>query len=99
MCGRFFVEGESANELLARMIAEAEKRQQAITGESSIARGEVFPSSTVAAMATGKSGEIRMFPMTWGFHLQPHNKLIINTRSDGIVDSRKSKPFSVGRSK
>ena len=63
MCGRFFVEGESDNELLARMIAEAERKQQAITGESSIARGEVFPASTVAAMATGKSGEIGMFPM------------------------------------
>ena len=86
MCGRFFVEGESDNELLARMIAEAERRQQAITGESHIARGEVFPASTVAAMAAGKSGEIGIFPMTWGFHLQPQNKLIINTRSETAID-------------
>ena len=86
MCGRFFVEGESDNELLARMIAEAKKRQQAITGESSIARGEVFPASTVAAMVAGKSGEIGMFPMTWGFHLQPRSKLIINTRSETAMD-------------
>ena len=86
MCGRFFVEGESDNELLARMIAEAERRQQAITGESHIARGEVFPASTVAAMAAGKSGDIGIFPMTWGFHLQPHNKLIINTRCETAMD-------------
>ena len=86
MCGRFFVEGESENELLARMIAEAERRQQAITGESSIARGEVFPASTVAAMAVGKTGDIGIFPMVWGFHLQPDSKLIINTRSETALE-------------
>ena len=86
MCGRFFVEGESENELLARMIAEAERRQQAITGESSIARGEVFPASTVAAMAAGKTGDIGIFPMVWGFHLQPNNQLIINTRSETALE-------------
>ena len=86
MCGRFFVEGESENELLARMIAEAERRQQAITGESSIAKGEVFPASTIAAMAVGKSGEIGIFPMVWGFHLQPNHKLIINTRSETALE-------------
>jgi len=86
MCGRFFVEGESENELLARMIAEAERRQQAITGESSIATGEVYPASTVAAMAVGKTGDIGIFPMVWGFHLQPNNKLIINTRSETALE-------------
>ena len=86
MCGRFFVEGESENELLARMIAEAERRQQAITDESSIARGEVYPASTVAAMAVGKTGDIGIFPMVWGFHLQPNNKLIINTRSETALE-------------
>ena len=86
MCGRFFVEGESENELLARMIAEAERRQQAITDESSIARGEVYPACTVAAMAVGKTGDIGIFPMVWGFHLQPNNKLIINTRSETALE-------------
>ena len=47
MCGRFFVEGESENELLARMIAEGERRQQAITGESSIARAAAVERSLV----------------------------------------------------
>ena len=86
MCGRFFVEGESENELLVRMIEEAERRQQAIIGERNIARGEVFPASTVASMAMGKSGEIGIFPMVWGFHLQPNNKLIINTRSETALE-------------
>ena len=86
MCGRFFVEGESENELLTRMIEEAERRQQMLTGESNIARGEVFPASTIASMAMGRSGEIGIFPMVWGFHLQPNNKLIINTRSEAAME-------------
>ncbi len=86
MCGRFFVVGESENELLDRMIAEAERRQQTLTGESGIARGEIFPASTVASVARGKSGEIGVFPMTWGFHLQPNHKLIINTRSETALE-------------
>ena len=86
MCGRFFVEGENENELLSRMIEEAERRQQALTGESTIAVGEVFPGSTVAAMAMGKSGEIGMFPMQWGFHRSDKRGLIINTRSETALE-------------
>ncbi len=86
MCGRFFVEGESENELLARMIDEASRRQRALTGESTIATGEVFPSSIVAAMTVGRSGDIGIFPMQWGFHLPPSNKLIINTRSETALE-------------
>ena len=86
MCGRFFVEGESENELLARMIDEASRRQRALTGESTIATGEVFPSSIVAAMTVGRSGDIGIFPMQWGFHLPPSNKLIINTRSETAME-------------
>lgn len=63
MCGRFFVAEENENDLIARMIDEASRRQQAITGESSIAKGEVFPSATVAALAVGKDGNIGAFPM------------------------------------
>ncbi len=92
MCGRFFVECESDNELLARMIAEAERKQQAITGESAIATGEVFPSATVAALAVGKTGKIGAFPMTWGFHRSDNKGLIINVRSETAMD----KPLFLG---
>ena len=92
MCGRFFVEGESDNELLARMIAEAERKQQAITGESVIAKGEIFPAETVAALAVGKSGKIGVFPMTWGFHRSDKKGLIINVRSETAMD----KPMFLG---
>ena len=86
MCGRFFVVGESENELLDRLIAEAERRLLILTGENKIARGEVGPGSVVAALALGKNGEIGAFPMTWGYHLQPQNKLLINTRSETALD-------------
>ncbi len=86
MCGRFFVEGESENELLVRMINEASRRQQAITGESSIATGEVFPSAIVATLALGKTGKIGAFPMTWGFHRPDNKGLIINARSETAMD-------------
>ena len=86
MCGRFFVMGESENELLDRLIAEVERRLLILTGESGIARGEVLPASTVAALAMGKNGEIGAFPMTWGYHLQPQSKLLINTRSETALD-------------
>ena len=82
MCGRFFVAREDENELLARMVSEAARRQQTLTGESAVAIGEVFPSDTVAALAAGKSGAIGAFPMAWGFHRADGKGLIINTRSE-----------------
>ena len=86
MCGRFFIVDKSENEALARMIDEASRRQQAITGESSVATDEVFPASTVAALAMGKSGAIGVFPMQWGFHRPNSKGLIINTRSETAME-------------
>ena len=86
MCGRFFVVGESENELLARMIQEAARRQRALTGESDIAVGEVFPAAAVAAMAMGRSGEIGVFPMRWGFARGDGKGLIINARSETAME-------------
>ena len=86
MCGRFFVAEENENDLIARMIDEASRRQQAITGESSIAKGEVFPSATVAALAVGKDGNIGAFPMGWGFHRPDKKGLIINARSETALE-------------
>ncbi len=86
MCGRFFVEGESENELLARMIDEASRRQLTLTGESTVATGEVFPSATVAALAAGKSGSIGAYPLQWGYHRPDGKGLIINTRSETALE-------------
>ena len=86
MCGRFYIPEEDENELLTAMIAEASRRQQALTGESTIARGEVLPSSTVAALALGKNGDVSVYPMQWGFKHFDGKGLIINTRSETALD-------------
>ena len=86
MCGRFWVEGESENELLSRMIEEAARRQKAVTGESGIAAGEVFPGAAVAALALAKSGEAGAYPMLWGFRRPDGKGLIINTRSETALE-------------
>lgn len=86
MCGRFFVVGESENDLLARMIDEADRRRQALTGESGIATGEVFPAMTVAALAVGRNGAVGAFPMQWGFHRPDGKGLIINVRSETAME-------------
>ena len=86
MCGRFFIAEEGEEELLALMIEEASRRQQAIVGEGTIARGEVFPSATVAALAACKSGGIGAYPLQWGFHRPDGKGLIINTRSETALE-------------
>ena len=86
MCGRFFVVGESENELLARMIGEADRRKAALTGEGGVAVGEVFPSSAVAALAVGKSGAVGAFPMRWGLARPGGKGILINTRSETALD-------------
>ena len=47
-----------------------------------MARGEVLPTSVVAAIAVGKSGEAGVFPMRWGFRRADGRGLVINTRSE-----------------
>ena len=86
MCGRFFIAEEGEDELLNMMIEEASTRQQAIIGESTIARGEVFPSATVAALAMGRNGNVGAYPLQWGFHRPNNQGLIINTRSETALE-------------
>ena len=86
MCGRFFIAEEGEDELLALMIEEASRRQQAIVGESAIARGEVFPSAAVAAMAMSRKNEIGAYPLQWGFHRRDGKGLVINTRSETALE-------------
>lgn len=86
MCGRFFIAEEGEDELLNMMIEEASKRQQAIIGESTIARGEVFPSATVAALAMGRNGNVGAYPLQWGFHRPNNQGLMINTRSETALE-------------
>lgn len=88
MCGQFFIEEENEDALLTVLLQEASRRQQAITGkEEGVARGQVRPSETVAALAVGRSGRVGAFPMQWGFHRPGSTELIINARSETACQS------------
>ncbi|MBR2055118.1 MAG: SOS response-associated peptidase family protein [Clostridia bacterium] len=78
MCGRFYIADEDETGEIQRMIEEAARKQKAILGCDTIARGEVAPGMTAAALALGKTGKRGVFPMEWGFSLE--KKRIINTR-------------------
>lgn len=78
MCGRFYIADEDETGEIQRMIEEAARKQKAILGCDTIARGEVAPGMTAAALALGKTGKRGVFPMEWGFSLG--KKRIINTR-------------------
>ena len=66
MCGRFYIASDDESELLTTMIAQANRRQLALTGESTVARGEILPTAAVASLARGRNGEVSAFPMIWG---------------------------------
>ena len=85
MCGRFYVEDDEKNELLAALIREASRRREKLTGEAGIATGEVLPSATVAALAVGKTGQ-GAYPMQWGFTRPGGKGLLINVRSETALE-------------
>ena len=85
MCGRFFI-SEANDGQLAALIGDAAKRQTALTGEDTVARGEVSPGAVVPALAAGKSGNIGAYPLQWGFHRADGKGLIINTRSETAME-------------
>ena len=84
MCGRFYIASEDETGEISRMIEEAARRQKAITGESTVLAGEIFPSAVAAALARGKNGAPGAYPMRWGFARSGEGKngLIVNTRSE-----------------
>lgn len=84
MCGRFYIADEDETGEISRIIAEAERKQKAIIGESTVSCGEIAPGMTAAALAVGKTGKIGAFPMEWGFSLQ--GKRIINTRLETAAE-------------
>ena len=80
MCGRFYVPEEGENELILRILESAGERAKKLDAPP-IAKGEVFPTQTVAALALSKRGAKEAFPMRWGYTLSG-GKQLINTRSE-----------------
>ena len=84
MCGRFYVPEDDDNELIVRIIRQAEERAERLrTGP--VARGEVFPDMTVAALAPSRRGGPEAFPMHWGYRLRD-GKRLINTRCETAAE-------------
>ncbi len=82
MCGRFYFPETRDDGLAERILQEAVRRRAALTGDGTIALGEVAPTETVAALAAGKNGEPGGYPMRWGFTRYDGKGFIINTRSE-----------------
>ena len=82
MCGRFYFPEARDDGLAERILQEAVRRRAALTGDGTIALGEVAPTETVAALAAGKNGEPGGYPMRWGFTRYDGKGFIINTRSE-----------------
>ena len=82
MCGRFYFPEMRDDGLAERIPQEAVRRRAALTGDGTIALGEVAPTETVAALAAGKNGEPGGYPMRWGFTRYDGKGFIINTRSE-----------------
>ena len=80
MCGRFYVPEDDANEIILRILKAADARAGRLEA-GTVARGEVFPTQTVAAIALGRNGQRDAFPMRWGYNLG-NGKQLINTRSE-----------------
>ncbi len=84
MCGRFYVPEDDEDELIVRIVESAGERALRLDAPP-VARGEVFPTQTVAALALSKQGKAEAFPMRWGYTLG-NGKQLINTRSETAAE-------------
>ena len=85
MCGRYYVDEESNQELL-KIIRNLDKRLQASNTAKSpspyhIKIGEIYPSNIVPIIAKGKNSPCYE-PMSWGFTTSKNHSLIINARAE-----------------
>ena len=84
MCGRFYVPVDDADEMIVRIIEAASDRARRLD-VGPVARGEIFPAQTVAALAPNKHSQPEAFPMRWGYQLR-NGKQLINTRSETAAE-------------
>lgn len=84
MCGRYYVDEETNQELL-NIVRNLDKRLQGTpsTGQRQkrIKTGEIYPSDTVAVISQGQKSACYV-AMTWGYQLPNKSSLIINARSE-----------------
>ncbi len=86
MCGRFYIEKDDPTEELVKIIEEIQKKLKDDVNEPSIKQGEIFPTDVVPIIARNKSGVPRPFAMKWGFSKFNSKGVIINARSETVME-------------
>lgn len=86
MCGRYYVDDETAREIekLARQMDER-KRQESLRAASRIGAGDIYPGQD-APVLSGKNGSICCGWQHWGFPGFAGKKLIFNARCESALE-------------
>ena len=86
MCGRYYVDDETAREIekLIRQMDER-KRQESLQAVSQIAAGDIYPGKA-APVLSGKDGSICCGWQRWGFPGFEGKKLIFNARCESALE-------------
>ena len=81
MCGRFYVDDETAREIerLTREVDERIKREAK--------KGDIHPTET-AVVLSGEQGRIVKNEMRWGFPGIKDAKVLINARAESALDKK-----------
>ena len=77
MCGRYWIEPESDEELL-RVIDQMQRLDPELRVQTS---GEIFPGDGVPALCLSRAGNVRAFAMAWGYRLGDGRR-VINARCE-----------------
>jgi len=86
MCGRYYVDEETAGEIgkLIRQIDE-KQRQESLAAAGRIAAGDIYPGKA-APVLTGKDGSVCCEWQQWGFPGFQGKRLIFNARSESVLE-------------
>ena len=80
MCGRYYVDDETAREI-EKLVRDLDRKLQARPA------GDVFPSQR-ATIIKGQSRHLTAEQMTWGFPVFDGGKLLINARAESALVKR-----------
>lgn len=80
MCGRYYVDDETAREI--------QKLVREINGKLEILAGDVRPSQEASVIAADREAQLELRAMHWGFPDHTGKQLIINARSESALDKK-----------
>lgn len=84
MCGRFYIDADSAPDELIALINRAERRVQQTDSTFRLPRGEVRPGDCAAVVSLNRASQRSVFAMRWGFRMD--RQLLINARSESAAE-------------